>query len=285
MANDVLPRAFGLLVLEVVDSNPNGDPDRESDPRTRDDDTGLISPVSFKRKVRDLVMAKDGPVWATVSERFKPPLDPEHYHILEQPDRDREQIKEEITEGTFLPKYWDARLFGSTFLEDDDSGAIVTGAVQFGLGRSIARVTIERHTMTNISPVEEGKSRGMAPLAFRIVPHGVYTMPFFVNPSSAVKSGCTVQDVELLLHVIPHAYANTASQMRSQVNVRHAWYAVHDSPLGSCPEYLIAEAMTPKRIGDDPMEPSRSWADYEVPLELPSDLRERLADFRDLALN
>ena len=285
MANDVLPRAFGLLVLEVVDSNPNGDPDRESDPRTRDDDIGLITPVSFKRKVRDLVMDKEGPVWTTVSDRFTPSLDPERYQILEQPDRDREQINNEIAEGTFLGKYWDARLFGSTFLEGDEKGTIVTGAVQFGLGKSVAPVVIERHTMTNISPVEKGKSRGMAPLAFRIVRHGIYTMPFFVNPSLARKSGCTAQDVELLLHVIPHAYANTASQMRSQVHVRHAWYAVHKSPLGSCPEYLISEAMTPQRIGDDPMEPSRTWADYTVPQELPSDLRERLADFRDLALN
>jgi CRISPR/Cas system type I-B associated protein Csh2 (Cas7 group RAMP superfamily) len=139
--------------------------------------------------------------------------------------------------------------------------------------------------MTNISPVEEGKSRGMAPLAFRIVRHGIYTMPFFVTPTVARRSGCTAQDVELLLHVIPHTYANTASHMRSQVNVRHAWYAVHKSPLGSCPEHLISEALTPQRIGDDPMEPSRTWADYTVPQGLPSDLRERLADFRDLALD
>ena len=48
-------RATGLLVLEVVNSNPNGDPDRESDPRQRANGQGEISPVSFKRKLRDLV--------------------------------------------------------------------------------------------------------------------------------------------------------------------------------------------------------------------------------------
>ena len=50
-------RATGLLVLEVVNSNPNGDPDRESDPRQRANGQGEISPVSFKRKLRDLVGA------------------------------------------------------------------------------------------------------------------------------------------------------------------------------------------------------------------------------------
>ena len=48
-------RATGLLVIEVVNSNPNGDPDRESDPRQRPDGRGEISGVSFKRKLRDLL--------------------------------------------------------------------------------------------------------------------------------------------------------------------------------------------------------------------------------------
>ena len=56
-------RATGLLVIEVVNSNPNGNPDQESDPRLRPDERGMISQVSFKRKVRDLVEDKEGPVW------------------------------------------------------------------------------------------------------------------------------------------------------------------------------------------------------------------------------
>ena len=58
-----LVRATGLLVIEVVNSNPNGDPDNESEPRTRVGDRGEISPVSFKRKLRDLVEQKDVPEW------------------------------------------------------------------------------------------------------------------------------------------------------------------------------------------------------------------------------
>ena len=53
--NDNIKRATGLLIIEVVNSNPNGDPDRESDPRQRPNGLGEISPVSFKRKLRDLV--------------------------------------------------------------------------------------------------------------------------------------------------------------------------------------------------------------------------------------
>ena len=50
-----LNRMTGLLVLEVINSNPNGDPDRDSDPRQRDNGIGEISPVSVKRKLRDLI--------------------------------------------------------------------------------------------------------------------------------------------------------------------------------------------------------------------------------------
>ena len=63
-------RGTGLLVIEVINSNPNGDPDRESDPRQRPDGHGEISPVSFKRKLRDLVENKNGTVWPSIREEL-----------------------------------------------------------------------------------------------------------------------------------------------------------------------------------------------------------------------
>ena len=63
-----IPRATGLLVIVVENSNPNGDPDQESDPRRRShDNRGMITGVSFKRKLRDLVLRKDELVWPKVA--------------------------------------------------------------------------------------------------------------------------------------------------------------------------------------------------------------------------
>ena len=70
MSNEI-KRATGLLIIEVVNSNPNGDPDRESDPRQRPDSKGEISPVSFKRKLRDLVEDKEGQVWQHLQKSLK----------------------------------------------------------------------------------------------------------------------------------------------------------------------------------------------------------------------
>ena len=278
-----LVRATGLLVLEIKNSNPNGDPDRESDPRRRHDKRGEISPVSFKRKVRDLIENKEGPVWGEISKNFQPSLNPEGFYILESRCRDRNKIKKELENGgsEFKMKYWDGRVFGNTFLEEGSSDTIKTGVAQFALGVSIAPVEIERMTNTSKAGVQEGKDRGMAPLAYRIVQHGVYCMPFFINPTAAVKSGCTKQDIDLLLKIIPYAYPHTASYIRPFVDIRHAWYIEHKSALGSCSDFLLIDALTPKKK-DEPEKPSSSWDDYEIPIKLPEKLQEKVEPLRDL---
>lgn len=282
MSNEI-KRATGLLIIEVINSNPNGDPDRESDPRQRPDGRGEISPVSFKRKLRDLVEDKEGPVWKSLEESLKlkqvKGLDKNDlsFSILESRDRDRKQIEGELKNGVFINKYWDGRIFGNTFLEEAmDKGTIKTGTVQFGLGLSIAPIEIERHTNTNKAGVQEGKSQGMAPMGYRFVPHGVYWMPFFVNSSMAHKSGCTAVDIELLKKLIPHAYAHTRSHARPLVELRHAWYCEHQNLLGSCSDFALIDALKPKKKGD-PNTCSKSWDDYEDSPKLPHELDSKVA--------
>ncbi len=156
-----------------------------------------------------------------------------------------------------------------------DKGTIKTGVVQFGLGLSVAPIEIERHTNTNIAGVQEGKKQGMAPMGYRFVPHGVYWMPFFANPSVAHKSGCTVADIELFKKLIRHAYPHTRSHARPFVELRHAWYCEHSNPLGSCSDYLLIDALKPKKKSD-PNTPSKSWEDYDVPKGLPPELGSRV---------
>ena len=287
MSNEI-KRATGLLVIEVVNSNPNGDPDRESDPRQRSDGRGEISPVSYKRKLRDLLDDHDAPFFKALPEKFSG--DAERYSILEHRGRDRKQIQSEMgkdpskfMESEFVRKYWDARVFGNTFLEDGgDKGFIKTGVVQFGMGLSVAPIEIIRQTNTNKAGVQEGKNAGMAPLAYRIVEHGVYCMPFFVNPNYAGKSGCTADDIELLKFLIPHAYEQNRSAIRPDIRIRHAWYIEHKNILGSCPEYLLFEALTPVKR-ENAGDPSESWSDYEDKKALPQELLARVESCVDLA--
>jgi len=290
--NAYIPRATGLLVIEVMNSNPNGDPDQESDPRRRShDQRGMITGVSFKRKLRDLVLRKDGEVWSTLSRALQIvqrdgawSRDDYGFDILESRELKRADIKEmlECQFDVFKKRFWDGRVFGNTFLEEGVGNTIRSGVVQFALAVSAAPVRVHRLTKTKMAPAQEGTTRGMAPLAHRIVEHGVYTMPFFVNPTAAKGergTGCTPLDISLLLRLIRYAYPHTKSDIRPLVEVRHAWYAEHKGNLGSFSEFEFFEALTPKRK-EDAEKPSVSGVpmdqQYEVPTAMPDDFRGTL---------
>lgn len=301
-------RGTGLLVIEVRNSNPNGDPDLESDPRTLEaDGRGVISPVSLKRKLRDLVLS-DGEVMAEARGKLGLRKYGNEFRILEARGRRREEIAA-MDAPAFQKAFWDARVFGNTFLESlkgkpgddledgeggtpkrktkvadeapkrDVSHFISTGVVQIGVGLSVAPVEIDRMTNTNKSGVQEGKDRGMAPLGFRVVRHGVYYIPFFVNPSLAGTTGATDEDIELLKFLLPYAYSHTASAVRPFVTVLHAWYAEHKNRLGSCPDSLLIDALTPrlKMAGDSP----NDLTSYTIPSGV-DDLAGRFSSIRDL---
>src|SRR5580700_4114266 len=274
--NNLVPRITGLLILEVRKSNPNGDPERESSPRQRPDGKGEISPVSVKRKLRDLVLEKDGVVWQELKANLGITNDDE-FQILENRGRDRVSIETEIMEDRFISKYWDARLFGNTFLEDADKlkdrhkkasdaelakvkNNIRAGVSHFGVGVSVAPIEIEFSTWTNKSGVETGKDRGMAPMAFRVVKHGVYAIPFFVNPNLAHKTGCTKLDVDLMLNLLRHIYTGLPSVIRTMVEVVHAHTLTHKSRAGSVSDFAFIDSLTPKKLE----KPSESLGDYGV---------------------
>lgn len=266
--DNLVPRITGLLILEVRKSNPNGDPERESSPRQRPDGKGEISPVSVKRKLRDLVLEKEGVVWEEAKKTLE--LDDDHYQILESRGRNRDDIKKKMEpkDGklgqAFIDAYWDGRLFGNTFLEEGGSDTIRSGVAHFGVGVSLAPIDIEFSTWTNKSGVETGKDRGMAPMAFRVVKHSLYAVPFFVNPNLAHKTGCTKLDVDLMLQLLKHTYSDTRSVIRTMVEVVHAHTLTHNSRAGSVSDFAFIDALMPKKTAN-PDKPSESIADYVVP--------------------
>ncbi|MCI0446473.1 type I CRISPR-associated protein Cas7, partial [bacterium] len=207
---------------------------------------------------------------------------------------DRDKIKK-MDKAEFQRIFWDARVFGNTFLESmkDEKDLkdknidhfISTGVIQIGVGLSVAPIDIEMMTLTNKSGVEEGKDRGMAPLAFRVVRHGIYTIPFYVNPSIALKTGATQKDLDLFKFMLPYSYQHTSSAIRPQVSVLHAWFAEHKNPLGSCPEYQFINTLTPSIKKDkEDVESSNSMGDYDIPKkkDIPETISERFLSIEDL---
>lgn len=275
-----LKRQVWLLVLDVTMSNPNGDPDMESEPRTREyDGRGMISPVSLKRKFRDLVSDRSE-VFLKAETILKLGKHTKNkFKILEERNRDRDVIKK-MTRDDFVTEYWDARLFGNTFLEslkeseltDEEKNRkkeggynhlINTGAMQVGVGMSIAPIDVVRMTNTNKAGVQADKDRGMAPLAFRVVQHGIYCIPIYFNPSIAKKTGVQQEDLNLFNFIVPYVYQHTASAIRPEISILHAWHGEHKNSLGSCPDYLFIDALTPQ-IKESTSKPA-SKNDYDIP--------------------
>lgn len=273
-------RHVGLIILDVTMSNPNGDPDMESEPRTRElDGLGMISPVSLKRKFRDLVEDKSA-VFEEANKKIELGAKTGNkFGILESRGRDRDAIKK-MDRDAFKNAFWDARLFGNTFLESLKDSELTdeqkqkkkeggfehlinTGTLQVGVGLSISPIDVIRMTNTSKSGVEADKDRGMAPLAFRVVQHGIYCIPIYVNPSIAMKTGATVEDLDLFKFILPYVYQHTASAIRPQISILHAWFAEHKNTLGSCPEHLFVNALTPKVKKD--VSKAKSLADYDIP--------------------
>jgi CRISPR/Cas system type I-B associated protein Csh2 (Cas7 group RAMP superfamily) len=292
MLDSNVPRITGLLVIEVRDSNPNGDPDNAGFPRQRPDDRGEISPVSVKRKLRELVSDKEGLIWQEMKRRLSLG-DNERFDILETRGRVRSEIFKKLADGRFQQDYWDARLFGCTFLESKEAvdeeikklekeskttltdkqrkeildKSIRAGTAHFGVGVSVAPVRVRFETWTNKPGVQEGKDRGFAPQALKYVEHGIYTVPFFVNPTQARKTGCTGDDVRLMLHLLKHAYRDNPSTVRTQVELIHAHAVEHKDVLGSFSDFALLDALKPIRLSKDDAEkqPSTSRADYQIP--------------------
>lgn len=284
--NHTIPRACGLMVIDVVNSNPNGDPDRDSDPRQRPDGLGEISPVSFKRKLRDIVEQKP-PEWqllkGAVEKRMGAgPIADDQFQILERRGRVRDEVEQDVYQtdplfgNRFLAKYWDARVFGNTFLENEEdirkrlakrdpllakddkklkqeAGELLkqmrrnikSGAVQFGMGLSIKPINIRRNTQTNKAGVEEGTEQGMAPLGYRFIPQATYTMPFFINPAAAAQTKCRLVDIEVMLGLVPLAYPLNPSSIRPLVRVVMAHLLEHENLLGSFPDLDVLRSLAP----------------------------------------
>lgn len=296
-----IKRATGLIIVEVRNSNPNGDPERDGAPRRRRGDIGEISPVSVKRKMRDLVANKEGPIWLYLQRKFT--LDGARFDILEERGRPRAAIKKMIVDDKdkaienkeFVKRYWDGRVFGNTFLEEaegesaeDKSVAtpeitpgkdakkksaealalknnVKTGVVHFGLGLSVAPVTVRTDfTLTNKSGVQADKTSGMAPGAFKFVEHGIYAIPFFVNPTQASKTGCKKEDVDVALELIPYVYSHNRSLVRTQVEVLHAWYVEHNNQKGSYNDFDLIDALMPKKL-EAANKPSVARSEYDIP--------------------
>jgi CRISPR-associated protein Csd2 len=282
LLNDVHRRHDFVLLFDVADGNPNGDPDAGNLPRV-DPETmqGLVTDVALKRKVRDWVDLARGD-----EGRFKiyvqsggPALNALHrraYDDLGIRSSGARQARDDVDRARewMCANFYDIRTFGAVMTTGVNCGQ-VRGPVQLTFARSIdpivpldlsiTRVAVTREEDAKVVVAEEGgegtggKQTEMGRKA--VVPYGLYRAHGFFNPHFARQTGATEEDLELFWQALQMMWDVDHSSSRGMMACRGLYVFTHESPLGNAPAHRLFERVMvpPSRV-----EAPRSFGDYEV---------------------
>jgi CRISPR-associated protein Csd2 len=260
---DPARRHDAVLLFEVVDGNPNGDPDAGNQPRT-DDETGqgLVTDVALKRKIRDTVSLINGH-----DARYG--IFVEAGHALNT--RIEEALKTnpgkvENAKTWLCEHYFDIRMFGGVLSTGAVKGGAgqVRGPVQLTFARSIDPVLPTDHTITRITQtrqedVDKGESTEIG--SKWTVPYGLYRAHLFYSASRGAKTGVTEQDLTALWHAITVMFDHDRSATRGEMSLCGLHIFSHADAYGSQPAKALTSRLTLERT--DPEKAPRALTDYQ----------------------
>lgn len=286
-----------VLLFDVKDGNPNGDPDAGNLPRL-DAETGhgLVTDVSLKRKVRNFVtMTKDqeqrdpqpGERRFEIYVREKAILNQQNqraYSALKLDTLPSETAADETAEkkspkdkkrkgcGDDVNKardwmcqnFFDVRTFGAVMSTGVNCGQ-VRGPVQLTFARSVDPIIAQEHSITRMAVATEaeaekqdGDNRTMG--RKHTVPYGLYAAHGFVSSFLAKQTGFSEDDLELLWQALAQMFEHDRSAARGEMATRGLYVFKHDSELGNAPAHALFDRIKAERKVDVP----RSFSDYEV---------------------
>lgn len=276
-------RHDAVLLFDVMDGNPNGDPDAGNLPRV-DPETmqGLVTDVSIKRKIRNWVDATRG-----AKERYKiyvqgdEALNTKHqraYTALGLKPTGTKQKRDDVdlAQEWMCENFFDIRTFGAVMSTGINAGQ-VRGPVQLTFGRSIDAIvpidlTITRIAITKPEDMQvvgddggegEGKrtEMGRKPL----VPYGLYRAQLFVNPHFAARTGFDGDDLAIIWEALERMWDLDRSASRGMMACRGLYVFSHESSLGNAPAHTLFDRVSVTRK-DDVAAPRR-FADYDVAID------------------
>ena len=280
MSEPIKNRYDFVVLFDVENGNPNGDPDAGNMPRV-DPETGcgLVTDVCLKRKIRNYVeMVKEGEPGYRIYIKEGVPLnrsDSEAVAALNisgdlkaakksTPDIDR-KLRDYMCENFF-----DIRTFGAvmtTFVKNALNCGQVRGPVQIGFARSVDPVVPQEVTITRvaITTEEDAQNKGTEMGHKFIVPYGLYRAEGFISANLARKTtGFSEDDLQVLWEAILNMFEHDHSAARGKMAVRELIVFKHDSEFGNAPSYKLFECVRIARR--EGVSVPRSYQDYIVTL-------------------
>nr|WP_323001575.1 type I-C CRISPR-associated protein Cas7/Csd2 [Denitromonas sp.] len=271
-----------VLVFDVKDGNPNGDPDAGNLPRLdAESGHGLVTDVSLKRKVRNfvgLVKAEEPPFEIYVKEKAVLNRAHERAYVavgaeeeLKGEDKKRKGKGDTVTKARdwMCANFFDIRTFGAVMSLGVNCGQ-VRGPVQLTFARSVDPIVALEHSITRMAVAteaeaekQEGDNRTMG--RKHTVPYGIYVAHGFVSSFLAKQTGFDDNDLELLWQSLEHMFEHDRSAARGEMSTRGLYVFKHDSELGNAHAHDLFDRI---RIARKPgADVPRSFADYTVSID------------------
>ena len=283
--SDIIKNRYEFVILfDVENGNPNGDPDAGNMPRV-DPETGLglVTDVCLKRKIRNYVeTVKEDSTGYRIYIKDNIPLnrsDAQAYAELElEPGKIKDLKKKDPdldlkVRDWMCKNFYDIRTFGAvmtTFVKDSLNCGQVRGPVQLGFARSVEPIVPQEVTITRIAITTEAdaEKKGTEMGRKYIVPYGLYRCEGFVSANLARKTtGFTEEDLSLLWEAILNMFEHDHSAARGKMAVRELIVFRHDSELGNAQAWKLFESVSVKRKNPDDTSPARSYYDYQVTVD------------------
>lgn len=280
MADSIHNRYDFVVLFDVENGNPNGDPDAGNMPRV-DPETGLglVTDVCLKRKIRNYVeAAKENAPGYQIYIRENVPLEQSDRKALEYIGADdiktlkkKDPGADEKIRNFMCANFYDIRTFGAvmtTFVKGALNCGQVRGPVQIGFARSIDPIVPQEVTITRVAITTEADAQKKNTEMGRkyIVPYALYRAEGYVSANLARKvTGFSEEDLELLWQAIINMFENDHSAARGNMAVRELIVFRHDSELGCAPAYKLFERVHVRR--KDGEKAPRAYSDYEVTVD------------------
>ena len=278
--SEVIKNRYEFVILfDVENGNPNGDPDAGNMPRI-DPETGygLVTDVCLKRKIRNYVeTVKEEEEGYGIYIREDVPLNRSDNRAFEYIGIDGKNAKElkkkdpkaDIKIRDFMCRnFYDIRTFGAvmtTFVKASLNCGQVRGPVQIGFARSIDPIVSQEGTITRVAiTTEEDAAKKSTEMGRKnIVPYALYRVEGYISANLARKvTGFSEDDLELLWEAIINMFEHDHSAARGKMAVRELIVFKHSKELGDCPAYKLFDAIEVSK--KDGVIYPRKYQDYEV---------------------
>ena len=282
MSETIKNRYDFVILFDVENGNPNGDPDAGNMPRVDPESGyGLVTDVCLKRKIRNYVeTVKEDEKGYRIYIKENVPLnrsDREAYDYVGVAAGDMKAKKKDDPEldrkirDFMCDNFYDIRTFGAvmtTFVKDKLNCGQVRGPVQIGFARSVDPVLPQEITITRVAITTESDAESKDTEMGRkyIIPYALYRAEGYISANLARKvTGFSEEDLELLWQAILNMFENDHSAARGKMAVRKLIIFKHDSELGCAPAHKLFDGVKVEKRED--VEIARGFGDYAVEIE------------------